>query len=320
VSIGSAGYDGTVDEVSWATLAAMVGSPYNLYDPADFAPSIGGAGARAVTIQPGKALGWGVLVTSTVAEVRNATSLSSGVRWDTLVLNRKWGTNASDLIIRAGTSSQALAAGVLHTPGTEDDQPIALLRIDGGSADIGAIIDLRTWSGKVLQLPQDPQAAPAGFAYPHPAGQIGYTPDGHRWRAQDNGSGTVIWVDQTKPIWKTVSLPSSVVADGAAPAVAVIGGVAMMRGAWKKTDGTKFFPGGGTGGQYSLGNLPAGSRPGTTMLFPVNRANDATATGAYVQITAAGLVTGFVSPNIDAASDGSTSRLRADGITFPAEN
>lgn len=311
MSITSSGYDGTVSEAAWAQASSMWGAPQCVFEDDDWQCSIGGAGARAVTVSAGTAMAYGVRAINSAPAVVNAASLGSGVRWDTVVLNRLWSTNTSSLLIRQGTSAQAISSAVVHTPGTEDDQVLALIRIDGGSADVGQIIDLRVMAGKVLMLPSDPSVL---AYYPNgPAGLIGYTPDGNRWRLESN-SGAYTWVDKSKPTWNAIGLPASVVASGAAPAWARIGGIIYLRGGYAKADGSHFAVGGGTGGAYSLGTLPVGARPGAGVALPAAYGLAVAAVAAVrLNLNTAGVLTGtIIGADVIA--------IRLDGVTFPAEN
>lgn len=150
MSITSVGYTGSVDESSWAVLATFAGTDYAVLDPLSLQCVIGGSGDRAVTVAAGTAYGRGVADVSSAPTNLNATILASGVRWDTVCLRRDWsaGTGTgSSLVIVAGTSTKQITR-THATPGVTDDQPLALLRIDGGSGVVTLIEDLRALAGK----------------------------------------------------------------------------------------------------------------------------------------------------------------------------
>lgn len=148
MAITSVGYDGTVDEVQWASMVSKVGGyEYGVDKPGDFAVTQS-AGTRMISIAAGLAWGRGVMDISDAAAVIQLEPVTTGSRYDLIALRRNWGPASggpSELVVIKGTSSKAIPSGRQSNPGVIDDQPLALVRVQAGSASIPEIIDLRVW-------------------------------------------------------------------------------------------------------------------------------------------------------------------------------
>lgn len=145
----STGYDGTVDETQFARL--MVHSASATYGVAGldhFQVSAVAGQDRVVQILGGTAWGPGVVDQSSATETVQLASVSSGSRWDMIVLRRDWqppGGATTVAVIQGGASNLTLPSRNV-TPGVLDDQPLAYVRVDEGSTVIGSVIDLRCWA------------------------------------------------------------------------------------------------------------------------------------------------------------------------------
>ena len=147
MAITSVGYAGTINAPDWARLAPFaLGMQYGVKDFAAWRPTVGGAGDRAVTIAAGVGWGHGVMDTSDAPVTLNLPSVTSGARWDLIVARRVWGTKVTSIQRVAGAAVKQIPTR-LHTPGTEDEQPIALVRVVAGSATVAELIDLRCVPG-----------------------------------------------------------------------------------------------------------------------------------------------------------------------------
>lgn len=144
--ITSVGYEGTVDEAQWAELISLVGGrQYGVAGAPDWKVTVGGAD-RQVRVAAGRGFGCGVLDNSTTETVLSLATVSSGSRWDLIVARRNWGTNATSFAVVTGSATRALP-GRAQTPGTLDEQPIALARVQAGQSQVAEIVDLRVWGG-----------------------------------------------------------------------------------------------------------------------------------------------------------------------------
>lgn len=142
MAISSVGYAGTVGDAQWAEMVPRAGGVfYSVEDYASFRVTAA-AGTRTIQVAAGKAAGAGIYDQSNAVETRALGSVPSGVRYDLVVLRRTWATKLSEIVVIPGGSAAALP-GRNTTPGTVDDQPLALVRVAAGSTTIQEVIDLR---------------------------------------------------------------------------------------------------------------------------------------------------------------------------------
>ena len=141
-------------QVTSANTPLIFGRParYSVEGAGDLKVTKGGTGTWAVTVAAGTAWGDGVLSTWNGSTNLNGTSVSTGDRWDTLVIRRTWQpsstpTGTSVLMLLAGGSAKALASSRTTDAGnTTSDQPIALVRFTAGQTAAQEVVDLRCWS------------------------------------------------------------------------------------------------------------------------------------------------------------------------------
>lgn len=140
-----------VDEVKWAQSHPHIGSStYGVADIADFKVTAHLTNPLTVNVAAGGAWGHGVFDVSdaTVAVVCDAPL--SGVRWDLICLRRDWTPavgGPTTITTVEGGSLREIPAAREDTPGTVDDQPLALVQWAAGSTAPQAIVDLRVWGG-----------------------------------------------------------------------------------------------------------------------------------------------------------------------------
>lgn len=140
----SAGYAGTVDAAQWADLLPDAGgSIYGVNGMNDWRPTIGGTGDRAVTLAAGSGWGHGVRDVSAAPITLNHDA-ATGERWDLIVARRTWATKVTCFTIIQGSATKALPARNT-SPGTLDDQPVALVRIVGNS--VVDVVNLLVYPG-----------------------------------------------------------------------------------------------------------------------------------------------------------------------------
>lgn len=155
MAITSVGYDGTVDEVQWATMVPKVGGYEYGVDGAGHFAVTQSAGTRMISVAAGLAWGRGVMDISDAAAVIQLDAVATGSRYDLIALRRTWGPvngGPTELVVIKGTSTKAIPSGRQANPGVTDDQPIALVRVQSGSTSIPEIIDLRVWGRNGGQL------------------------------------------------------------------------------------------------------------------------------------------------------------------------
>lgn len=141
-----------VTEVKWAKAHPYIGSStYGVVGGNDFKVTAHPTTAQAVNVSTGRAWGWGVLDDSSTIVTKVASAPAAGTsRWDLVCIRRNWTLGAggpSTIEIVEGGTTKALPAGRNTTPGTIDDQPLALVQWTAGQTQPSAMVDLRCWAG-----------------------------------------------------------------------------------------------------------------------------------------------------------------------------
>jgi hypothetical protein len=186
----NAGYEGSVNTAEWAKLVgAGMGARRSVIGAGSLKVTQG-SGDRGLTIAAGTALGDGVLSTWDTPASRAGAAVGSGSRWDTVVARRDWTTSQTSIVVLAGGTSKALAAGLQNDPGqTMSDQPLALVRFSSTSTVVQEIIDLRTWVGDGGGLVAASDDALQYLTAPGTTVRIGNT----TWARLIDGSGVPYW-------------------------------------------------------------------------------------------------------------------------------
>jgi hypothetical protein len=150
-----------VTEVKWAKSHPHIGSSiYGVDGIGDFQVTAHASTPLAVNVAAGKAWGWGIFDESdaTVTLVCDPPPAGS-TRWDLICLRRDWtadvGGPTTVAVVQGGTS-RVVPAGREDTPGTIDDQPLALVQWTSGSTQPTSIVDLRIWGGDGGLYAKDP--------------------------------------------------------------------------------------------------------------------------------------------------------------------
>ena len=147
MAITSVGYERAVTYAELGALLAHAGAQYSVFGVDSFRCGINFGGPdRSVRVLPGRAAGQGVLDDLDAAVTLIGSPVTSGDRWDMVVLRRNWTAKTTDLVLVSGSSAKALPDRS-QEPGVEDDQPIALVRFSAGQPQAAEVIDLRVWHG-----------------------------------------------------------------------------------------------------------------------------------------------------------------------------
>jgi len=149
MAITSIGYDGSVDETAWTRLMGRAaGTAYGVLGPNDLKVTAHPTLARGVVIGTGHGWGHGVYDISDATATLQGADITTGIRWDMVVARRNWTGvgGATTFVLITGTSTKTLVSRNT-TPGTMDDQPLALVQFSGGTTAPTAIVDLRVWAG-----------------------------------------------------------------------------------------------------------------------------------------------------------------------------
>lgn len=273
MSITSLGYENTIfDDGDWANYAPFVaGAVYGVHQNG-WEPSAG-VGIRAVAIAAGDGWGWGIKDHNSATVTLNHASVSSGQRYDLVVAHRNWATSTTSFEIIQGNSTRAIPTRDT-TPGTEDDQPIALVRVVPGSV-VAEVIDLRVWKEYARDALVLNYMKRVGTQL-----RIGSS----LWSCELNSSGAAVWVDLlTSASWTNIThLGTAENGSGVYPFsyIPATGGVTLRGVIQKKT--------GGWSSGDQIGGLPVGARPTQTVRFMVPTATAGQA--AKVRVTPTGAI------------------------------
>lgn len=150
MAITSVGYEGTVGWLEWAKMSTF-GADYSCVGEGDYAVTLVPTADRTVRVAAGQAWGRGVMAVSDAPVNLQPAPITSGSRWDTVVLRRNWTTKTSTLAVLSGTATAGVAAGrtTLAATGVTDDQPLALVQVSaqsGTSGVITSVLDVRCWA------------------------------------------------------------------------------------------------------------------------------------------------------------------------------
>lgn len=266
------GFQGTVDEVQWATLMAGIGQKYTLIagDPVR-------ASGRVVSIDPRAQIGCGVLFEHDAVKTVTVPTPATG-QWHLLVARRVWSSRTVSYVLVAGnvtadTAQTAppatLPAARNKTVGLTDDEPIAWVHARA------SVTTLNIWQ---MSVKRDGRAPGLWALFdPHEQGIYRAFSEADSGERFWNGSAWVGAGGNTSPI----PLRIGVAASGfAGPSVTVSGGVATVVGRINNGNGLTL-----TASFQQIGVLPAGARPSGSVIAPATNAG--TPTGV-VQIQASG--------------------------------
>lgn len=148
MAITSFGYPGTIDAKTQAVWLPMVSSAqYSVAGAGDLRVTARTAVDRGITVAAGTAAGDGVMDILSTAELAVIPSVAGTnvSRWFMVALRRNWNTNASSIVVVAGSATRALPTRT-NDPGGISDQPLALVRVESGKTTISEFVDLRTWA------------------------------------------------------------------------------------------------------------------------------------------------------------------------------
>jgi hypothetical protein len=150
MAILSVGYDGAVTESQWSDMIKKIGSAeYGVVGQNDWEVSAVAGADRTISIAPGKGWGHGVFDENTAPVQIQLDPVTSGSRYDLIVMRRDWtGIGGSSTFAKVtGTSAATIPVTRQKGPGVIDEQPIALVQVNAGQTAPGIIRDLRCWSG-----------------------------------------------------------------------------------------------------------------------------------------------------------------------------
>ncbi|WP_028265941.1 hypothetical protein [Arthrobacter sp. MA-N2] len=151
MALTSVYYDGPVTETDRSQNRGS-DPDYLVYGVDDFKVTAHPSIPYAVLVKAGRAAGFGVTDTAATDQVVNCAALATGVRWDLITVRRNWqpaaGGPSTLVAIQVGVDPQIPGAPTRKIgPGVEDDQPLFLVKWQGGVSAPVQFIDLRVWAG-----------------------------------------------------------------------------------------------------------------------------------------------------------------------------
>lgn len=191
------GFDGTITEIQWASLASYLGNSYVAGSDSDCVVTPVG-GARSVSVNAGTLYGDGVQSINSAPETVAMTTPTNG-QWYVIALRRTWATNTAALVAIAGaTTTTAVPSSVpgsfptLNTNvGVLTDQPIAWAWCNSANTTV-VVQDLRKMPMRsIIQNPN--RVINGGFdIWQRGTSFTNVTNNSYfadRWRARHDGTG-----------------------------------------------------------------------------------------------------------------------------------
>ena len=149
------GFDGTINEAQWASLAGLLGNGYIAAGNGDcLATAV--PGARSVSVAAGSLYGDGILSTNSAPETVAMTTPVNG-QWYVIALRRTWATNTAALVAIAGATTTTTTPTAPPTSfptlntnvGVLTDQPIAWAWCNSANTTV-VVYDIRLKAVKSL--------------------------------------------------------------------------------------------------------------------------------------------------------------------------
>ena len=151
----SVGFDGTINEAQWASLAGLLGNDYVAAGNGDCVVTAV-PGARSVSVAAGSLYGDGILSTNSGPETVAMTTPVNG-QWYVIALRRTWATNTAALVAIAGATTTTTTPTAPPTSfptlntnkGVLTDQPIAWAWCNSANTTV-VVYDIRLKAVKSL--------------------------------------------------------------------------------------------------------------------------------------------------------------------------
>ena len=149
------GFDGTINEAQWASLAGLLGNDYVAAGNGDCVVTAV-PGARSVSVAAGSLYGDGILSTNSAPETVAMTTPVNG-QWYVIALRRTWATNTAALVAIAGATTTTTTPTAPPTSfptlntnkGVLTDQPIAWAWCNSANTTV-VVYDIRLKAVKSL--------------------------------------------------------------------------------------------------------------------------------------------------------------------------
>jgi hypothetical protein len=196
MTITSLGYSGTIaPNVGWANMQQVLGSRYMVASHTDCVVSPLVGGTRQIQVSTGYMGGWGILDQITATETLTLATVASGIHYWLICAHRNWTTPVTTITaIDAGTALPATMPTRSTSPGTTDDQPLALVSIAAGATNPVVIYDLRAIGGpNIYNMSASLQNLPNWLSYMAIEGSTVYTGNKRWYRSVNQFTGNAFW-------------------------------------------------------------------------------------------------------------------------------
>jgi hypothetical protein len=196
MTITSLGYSGTIaPNVGWANMQQVLGSRYMVASHTDCVVSPLVGGTRQIQVSTGYMGGWGILDQITATETLTLATVASGIHYWLICAHRNWTTPVTTITaIDAGTALPATMPTRSTSPGTTDDQPLALVSIAAGATNPVVIYDLRAIGGpNFYNMSASLQNLPNWLSYMAIEGSTVYTGNKRWYRSVNQFTGNAFW-------------------------------------------------------------------------------------------------------------------------------
>lgn len=143
----SVGYPGPITGADLSYWSNGLGRDYAVSGPGAWKVTSLTNGLRQASIATGGGSGFAIRdEAGTETVVSFEAQVSGGTRYDLVVARRDWGLKTTTFAVVKGGATREGVFGLRNkTPGTLDDQPIAVVPILQGSDNPGTAIDVRVW-------------------------------------------------------------------------------------------------------------------------------------------------------------------------------
>lgn len=322
MTIVSKGYGGSGQYVD--TVDAAVWSPHSGAAPhviSGLGVSVTSQVNRTVQLATGSAQGHGIYDQVTAAETLtlDSAAVTTNPRWDAIVLHRDWEdttgpskgrTTARVVKGTVNSATPVYPATLANNPGVAVDFVRALVPVLNTGA--GTPVDVSVFTpGSPLYWPRTSGDGldPAQFGYGQAVWK--YQPWGGDLLIRRGGVGSEAFDSLLGPPFQPFQLTSGISAVNGSnmPGATRLGNRVILAGIAIRNGGARFAAGGGTDGNYSIGNIPASLLSGLTNFRTVCTSSEA----ANVTLT----INPTAGPNVQATIYGSScARINLEGLSF----
>lgn len=140
MAIESHGYDTTIKPLDWALVSLFAGRPPCRMATDHWQPSVG-VGPLQVNLSPGIIAGDGIVDISDAVQTLTVPQSTSGSKWHTIGVMRDYVGKRTSLFVQQGGAAELMTLPT-STNTNVRYSPVALVRVDAGKTQVGAVKSL----------------------------------------------------------------------------------------------------------------------------------------------------------------------------------